>query len=98
MIATRHDHNVLAAIFTRWCHRRIAVHDTIAATIERFNGEQGRERGMDIERDNISWRQILVSYGVVLLVFAAMVGALLSTRMPQQAQIFELALAGSWSP
>lgn len=49
---------------------------------------------MDIARDDIGWRQILVGYGLVLLIFAAMASALLATRLPQWSQPIEMAMGG----
>ncbi|MBC9207887.1 hypothetical protein IBL26_13665 [Roseomonas aerophila] len=49
---------------------------------------------MDIERDAIGWRQILVGYGLVALIFGGMGAALLSTQAAQSGADFEMAAAG----
>lgn len=49
---------------------------------------------MDIERDAIGWRQILVGYGLVALIFGGMGAALLSTERAQSGTNFELVGAG----
>jgi len=49
---------------------------------------------MDIERDAIGWRQILVGYGLVALIFGGMGAALLSTQAAQSGANFELVSVG----
>lgn len=49
---------------------------------------------MDIERDAIGWRQILVGYGLVALIFGGMGAALSSTQSAQSGTRFELVSVG----